>query len=76
MVGLDYESSLRVSSGFGGGMGWLQNTCGAVTAGFMVIGCKNGKEKEDDKEAREKTYTMVKIFADKFKTIFDKYLIC
>jgi C_GCAxxG_C_C family probable redox protein len=69
MVGLDYESALRVSCGFGGGMGRLQNTCGAVTGGFMVIGCKHGKVKEDDKEAKGKTYALVKIFADRFTAI-------
>ncbi len=69
MAGLDYESALRVSSGFGGGMGRLQKACGVVTGAFMLIGCKHGKVKEDDKEAKEKTYALVKIFADRFKAI-------
>jgi C_GCAxxG_C_C family probable redox protein len=69
MVGLDRESALRVSCGFGGGMGRLQNTCGAVTGAFMVIGCKYGKVREDDGEAKGKTYDLVKIFADRFKAV-------
>ena len=31
------DELLAVSSGFGGGMGKLQNTCGAVTGAFMVF---------------------------------------
>ena len=36
---------IAISSGFGGGMGSLQQTCGAVTGAFMVIGCMSENSK-------------------------------
>ncbi len=40
------ESAMALAAGFGGGMGRLQLTCGALTGAFMAIGqhCKNHYE--------------------------------
>ncbi|KAF5410712.1 MAG: hypothetical protein C5S47_05925 [Candidatus Methanogasteraceae archaeon] len=35
--GLDHERASEVSGAFGGGMGHLGETCGAVTGAFMLI---------------------------------------
>lgn len=67
LLGFDSTDALRVSCGFGGGMGRLQMTCGAVTAAFMLIGCKHGKTKEDDTRAKERTYEFVRRFAKRFE---------
>jgi C_GCAxxG_C_C family probable redox protein len=48
-------------------MGRMQNTCGAVTGAFMVIGYLNGKYKEDDDELKEKTYNFIQEFTSDFK---------
>jgi len=40
--GVDREKALKISTGFGGGMGRLGGTCGAVTGAIMVIGLKYG----------------------------------
>ena len=58
--GLDRDTALRLSSGFGGGMARLQNTCGAVSGAFMVIGLRYGMGIMDDTEAKEKTYQIIK----------------
>jgi len=58
--------ALRVSCGFGGGMGRLQETCGAVTGAIMLIGCKHGKIKKEDTESTDLTYELVREFADIF----------
>ena len=34
-MGLPLETALRLSSSFGGGMGGLRDTCGAVTGMFL-----------------------------------------
>ncbi len=65
-LGLDTQSALRVACGFGGGMGRTAQTCGAVTGAFMVIGLKHGQTQKDDKEAKEKTYALVREFIDLF----------
>lgn len=66
--GLDRETALKVSGAFGGGMGRMGETCGAVTGAFMVIGLKYGNTRVDDRQAKEKTYSLVKEFVEKFKS--------
>jgi C_GCAxxG_C_C family probable redox protein len=65
-VGLDRETALKIASGFGGGMGRLAETCGAVTGTFMVLGLKYGSA-TSDREAKEAVYTRVREFAERFK---------
>lgn len=64
--GLDRMQAFKISSGFGGGM-HLDQTCGAVTGAFMVIGLKYGRTRADDIEAKRKTAKMVAEFAEKFR---------
>jgi C_GCAxxG_C_C family probable redox protein len=64
--GLKDEPGFRIACAFGGGMGRMAKTCGAVTGAFMVIGLKYGQTQKDDKDAKEKTYGLVKTFADIF----------
>ena len=40
--GLKHQTALRISSGFGAGMGGMAKTCGAVTGAFLVLGLKYG----------------------------------
>ena len=65
--GLDRDVALKVSAGFGGGMGRMGQTCGAVTGAFMVIGLKHGAVSGQDQEAKQKTYRLVREFAEQFK---------
>ncbi|WP_026474624.1 C-GCAxxG-C-C family protein [Alkaliflexus imshenetskii] len=61
------EKLLKLACGFGGGMGRLGETCGAVTGAYMVIGLKHGQEAPDDGNSRECTYTLVQNFETAFK---------
>lgn len=61
------EDLLKISCGFGSGMGRLQEICGAVSGAFMVIGLKFGKYLKEDNVAREKTYRLVREFESEFK---------
>lgn len=67
--GLDQETALKVSCPFGGGMGRMGETCGAVTGAFMLIGLKYGKYLQEDNLGKEKTYALVKEFTDKFTAL-------
>lgn len=69
-LGLDTEIALKISGAFGGGMGHIGETCGAVTGAFMLIGLKYGKSKVDDNNAKEKTYALVQEFNKVFKADF------
>jgi C_GCAxxG_C_C family probable redox protein len=64
--GLDRDRALKVAGAFGGGMGHMGETCGAVTGALMVIGLKYGQTRVEDKEAKKKTYRLVKEFVEKF----------
>lgn len=58
----DHSSALSVSAGFGGGMGRLQLTCGAVTGAFMAIGVYNSKKYDDNASRKAKSVEMVQAF--------------
>jgi C_GCAxxG_C_C family probable redox protein len=64
--GLDKKQAYKISSGFGGGM-HLDQTCGAVTGAFMIIGLKYGRTRADDVDAKMKTIKMANEFAKKFR---------
>lgn len=66
-LGLDPELGLKVSCGFGAGMGRLGETCGAVSGAYLLIGLKYGKVRQDDYQAKGKTYELVYKFAGKFE---------
>ena len=65
--GLSRENALKISRGFGGGMGRMAQTCGAVTGAFMVLGLKYGNADIHDKEAKERIYGLVREFACRFE---------
>jgi C_GCAxxG_C_C family probable redox protein len=64
--GIDDETALKIASGFGGGMGRMADTCGAVTGAFMVLGLKYGHA-SPDREAKEAIYARIRDFAKWFK---------
>ena len=65
--GLDKETALKVSCGFGGGMGRLGEVCGAVTGAYMIIGLKYGQYNLKDTAAKDKTYETVREFTRLFE---------
>ena len=66
-LGLDDDIALKIASGFGGGMGRMADTCGAVTGAFMVLGLKYGQA-SPEKDAKEAIYARIRDFASRFKT--------
>jgi C_GCAxxG_C_C family probable redox protein len=57
-LGMDRESALAVALGFGGGMGRLQRTCGAVTGAIMLLGLRYGADGGAD--AKKRCYEKVR----------------
>ncbi len=64
---LERETALTLASGFGGGMGCMSQTCGALTGAMMVIGLKYGSADAADKTAKMQNYRKVKDLAEEFK---------
>ena len=65
--GLDKKTALKVSCGFGAGMGRMGETCGAVAGAYLLIGLKHGKCEIIDNASKEKTYALVQAFSKRFK---------
>lgn len=65
-LGLEPEIALRIAGSFGAGMGYIGETCGAVTGAFMLIGLKHGKFRVEDNESKEKTYALVQEYTRRF----------
>jgi C_GCAxxG_C_C family probable redox protein len=65
-TGLSREKAMKIASGFGAGMAYMGETCGAVTGAFMVFGLMHGRSRVDDNEAKEKTYQLMREFVKEF----------
>ncbi|MEN8203269.1 MAG: C-GCAxxG-C-C family protein [Bacteroidota bacterium] len=69
---LKYSKELvqKMASGFGGGMGKQQETCGAVTGAIMVLGIMKGETVNNNEELKSEVYGAVKELSRKFKAEF------
>jgi C_GCAxxG_C_C family probable redox protein len=66
-LGVDRQTALRISTGFGGGMARQGLTCGAVTGAMMALGLRFGMDRPDQLQARDQTYALVQEFVRRFK---------
>ena len=66
-MGIERDACLRIAAGFGGGMGRSSEACGAVTGALMVIGLRYGSPMAGDREAKDRTYGMVREFIARFR---------
>jgi C_GCAxxG_C_C family probable redox protein len=64
---LNNELAMSIATGFGAGMGKMQETCGAVTGAFMVLGLHNGEQYSDNGSRKQHTYKMIQVFSKEFK---------
>jgi C_GCAxxG_C_C family probable redox protein len=62
--GLGEETALRLSTGFGSGMGRMCEVCGALTGVFMVIGLRYGKVVTDGNKNGTDTKTTYRVVAE------------
>ena len=66
-TGLDEDTSLKIATAFGAGIGRNQKVCGAVTGAIMAIGMKHGMGLEGNKEAKEHACDLTNEFIAEFK---------
>jgi C_GCAxxG_C_C family probable redox protein len=66
-LGLDFNTAMKLSSSFGGGMGSLREVCGAVSGMFMVIGLKCGQSDPSDRVAYAAHKKLIQKLAAQFK---------
>lgn len=75
-LGMDFETAVKFSSAFGGGMGRLREVCGAVSGMFMVLSVKEGYTSPTDKDAKMELYKKVQDLAAEFKAKNSDTYIC
>ena len=65
--GMDENTALRLASSFGGGMGGMRETCGAVSGMLMAAGMKRGYSEVGDLAIKTAHYARVRILIEGFK---------
>ena len=65
--GMDPETALKLASSFGGGMGGMRETCGAVSGMLMVAGLKWGYSEVGDLDIKTAHYARVRSLVEGFK---------
>ncbi|HHY05946.1 MAG TPA: C_GCAxxG_C_C family protein [Clostridia bacterium] len=66
-TGLDFETAIKLSSSFGGGMGRLREVCGAVSGMFMVSGLMYGYSDPLNRKLRVEHYELIQALAKQFE---------
>ena len=66
--GMDLKTSMPLSSSFGGGMGGLGETCGALSGLFMAMGLKYGFDSSATKETKEQYYAEIRSLGEEFRS--------
>lgn len=66
--GISESEVYRLAEAFGGGMGGMQDTCGAVTGMFMALGLQiSAGDPSDPRKSKGETYEEVQKAADTFR---------
>lgn len=61
------ETAMRMASSFGGGLGRLRLTCGAVSGMCMLAGFDKGMVVRGDNAAKAENYRIVQMLTEEFK---------
>ncbi len=64
---MDFETLMKLSSSFGGGVGGLREVCGAVSGMAMVLGLLKGYSSPDDYDEKKEHYAAIQYLAQDFK---------
>ncbi|MCU7800342.1 MAG: C-GCAxxG-C-C family protein [gamma proteobacterium symbiont of Lucinoma myriamae] len=64
---LDLATACKLATGFGGGMGRMGGTCGALTGAYLVLGLEYGSENSFQKDKKNQTYDKIQDFTKKFE---------
>ncbi len=67
LYGLDEEMALRISAGFGGGVGRMRLMCGTCSALVILAGLERGQTRGDDREGKTACYQLVRQLLETFR---------
>lgn len=67
LYGLDEEMALRLSAGFGGGVGRMRMMCGTCSALVMLAGLERGQTRGEDREGKAACYQLTRELLETFR---------
>lgn len=67
LLGFDEQTLLRLSGGFGGGMGRMREVCGTFSGVVMVLSMLYGYSEPRDIEGKKALYEKIRDLADRFR---------
>lgn len=73
-MNMDFDTVVRMASGFGGGFGRLREVCGAVSGTVLVAGALYGTDNPKDAEAKKELYEKVQQLVLGFKSKNGSYV--
>ena len=73
-LGFDKDTALRISAGFGGGIGRLREVCGAVSAMVLLAGLLYADTDIPTHERKQAHYARVQELAHRFQSAHGSYL--
>ena len=65
-LGMDFETAMKISSSFGGGMGRMREVCGTVSGMFMAAGLAFSGS-DSSASGKKEQYEIVQELAKRFK---------
>lgn len=74
-TGLDYDTSMKLGSSFGGGFGRLREVCGAFSGAALIAGLLWGYSDTTDKSLKADHYALIQDMAARFKKLHGS-MIC
>ncbi len=66
-LGVDFETALKLASGFGGGIGRMREVCGAFTGLTMAASMIYGYNDPKATDTKAELYEKIRALADKFR---------
>lgn len=66
---LSFDLANHISSGFGAGMAYQGETCGAVTGAYMVLGLHSGTKFSNQEDIKDYSYQLLSAFNKRFKEL-------
>ncbi len=68
-TGKEYDCIPRIASGFGGGVGRQGEVCGALTGLVMLTGLFHGRDRVEEREAKEVVHAKAGELVRQFATV-------
>lgn len=65
-LGIGHDTAMKLASSFGGGLGGMRETCGAVSGMLMVAGLKWGYSEPGNQDVKKAHYARTRTLIERF----------